>query len=106
MVDSSDEPEEFKRKLSTTRREVLERGDESGMNIKVVLTKSDLGGNIESAIETVNSMGMTNPLVVSSHDGQGMDELAESIMYSLYGPKTTLIVSEGEESERSAEGLC
>ena len=103
VVDSSDEPSEFRRKLSTTRREVLERGDESGMNIKVVLTKSDLGGNIESAIETVNSMSMTNPLVVSSHDGQGMDELRESIMYSLYGPMTTLVVSEGNDDERSAE---
>ena len=103
VVDSSDEPEEFKRKLSTTRREVLERGDDSGMNIKVVLTKSDLGGNIESAIEIVNSMGMSDPLVVSSHDGQGMDELRESIMYSLYGPKTTLVVSQGGDDERSAE---
>ena len=103
VVDSSDEPSEFRRKLSTTRREVLERGDESGMNIKVVLTKSDLGGDIESAIDTVDSMGMTNPLVVSSHDGQGMDELRESIMYSLYGPMTTLVVSEGNDDERSAE---
>ncbi|GIR00811.1 MAG: hypothetical protein CM15mP9_5140 [Methanobacteriota archaeon] len=50
VVDSSDEPEEFRRKLSTTRREVLERGDESGMNIKVVLTKSDLGGHMNQQL--------------------------------------------------------
>ena len=84
VVDSSDEPDEFRRKLSTTRREVLERGDASGINIKVVLTKSDLGGDIDSAIETVKSMGMTTPLVVSSHNGQGMNELRESIIHSLY----------------------
>ena len=32
-----------------------------------------------------------------------MDELRESIMYSLYGPKTTLVVTEGTPSQRSAE---
>ena len=105
VVDSSDEPDEFRRKLSTTRREVLERGGASGINIKVVLTKSDLGGDIDSAIETVKSMGMTTPLVVSSHNGQGMNELRESIIHSLYGPKTTLIVSEGDKDQRSAEAF-
>ena len=103
VVDCSDDISEFKRKLSTTRREVLDRGDESGINLKVVLTKSDLGGDIDSAIDVVTSMGMQEPLVISSHDGEGLDGLREAIMYSLYGPKTTLAVSESVPGQRSSE---
>ena len=103
VVDCSDDISEFKRKLSTTRREVLDRGDESGINLKVVLTKSDLGGDIDSAIDVVTSMGMQEPLVISSHNGEGLDDLREAIMYSLYGPKTTLVVSESVPGQRSSE---
>ena len=103
VVDCSDDISEFKRKLSTTRREVLDRGDESGINLKVVLTKSDLGGDIDSAIDVVTSMGMQEPLVISSHNGEGLDDLREAIMYSLYGPKTTLAVSESVPGQRSSE---
>ena len=103
VVDCSDDISEFKRKLSTTRREVLDRGDESGINLKVVLTKSDLGGDIDSAIDVVTSMGMQEPLVISSHNGEGLDDLREAIMYSLYGPKTTLVVSESAPGQRSSE---
>ena len=103
VVDCSDDISEFKRKLSTTRREVLDRGDEAGINLKVVLTKSDLGGDTESAIDVVTSMGMQEPLVISSHNGEGLDELREAIMYSLYGPKTTLVVSESAPGQRSSK---
>ena len=103
VVDCSDDISEFKRKLSTTRREVLDRGDESGINLKVVLTKSDLGGDVDSAIDVVTSMGMQEPLVISSHNGEGLDGLREAIMYSLYGPKTTLAVSESVPGQRSSE---
>jgi len=103
VVDCSDDISEFKRKLSTTRREVLDRGDESGINLKVVLTKSDLGGDVDSAIDVVTSMGMQEPLVISSHNGEGLDDLREAIMYSLYGPKTTLVVSESAPGQRSSE---
>ena len=75
VVDSSDEPDEFKRKLSTTRREVLERGDESGMNIKVVLTKVRPWRKYRIRYRDCQFDGNDDPLVVSSHDGQGMDEL-------------------------------
>ena len=103
VVDCSDDISEFKRKLSTTRREVLDRGDEAGINLKVVLTKSDLGGDVDSAIDVVTSMGMQEPLVISSHNGEGLDGLREAIMYSLYGPKTTLAVSESVPGQRSSE---
>ena len=103
VVDCSDDISEFTRKISTTRREVLDRSDEGATNLKVVLTKSDLGGDIDAAKQVVSSMGMSNPLVISSHSGQGIEELREAIMYSLYGPKTTLVVSEGDSHQRSAE---
>ena len=103
VVDCSDDISEFKRKLSTTRREVLDRGDEAGINLKVVLTKSDLGGDVDSAIDVVTSMGMQEPLVISSHNGEGLDDLREAIMYSLYGRKTTLVVSESAPGQRSSE---
>jgi len=48
-------------------------------------------------------MGMSEPIVISSHSNQGMMELRESIMHSLYGSKTTLIVSAGNPGERSAQ---
>lgn len=103
LVDCSDEITEFQRKLSTSRREVLDRSEGEPLSMMVVLTKSDKAGDIEAAKEVVKSMGMSEPIIISSHSNQGMNELRESIMYSLYGPKTTLIVSEGEVGDRSAE---
>ena len=103
LVDSSDEASEIERKLSTSRREVLDRSEDGNLSIKVVLTKSDTGGDIAVAQEVVSSMGMSEAMVVSSHNEQGLDELREEIMYSLYGPKTTLIVSEEKPGQRSAE---
>ena len=103
VVDSSDEVAEFKRKLSTTRREVLDRSEDYALNLKVVLTKSDLGGDIEAVKEVVSSMGLADPLVISSHNGDGIEELREAIMHSLYGPQKTLHISEAREGERDAE---
>ncbi len=103
LADSSDEISELQRKLSTSRREVLDRINEDSLSMKVVLTKSDAGGDIDAAQEVVKSMGMPEAMVISSHSGLGLEELRESIMYSLYGPKTTLIVSESDHKERSAE---
>ncbi len=103
LADSSDETSELKRKLSTSRREVLDRNTGETLHMKVVLTKSDKGGDIEEAQEVVRTMGLPDALVVSSHIGQGLEQLRESIMYSLYGPKTTLIVSQGPPGSRSPE---
>ena len=103
IVDSSDDLDEFKRKLATTKREVLERGSKVGMNLKVVLTKSDLGGDIESVMEAVSELGLTEPLLVSSHNGNGIEELRESILYSLHGPRVTLVVSQGSDGDKSPE---
>ena len=103
LVDSSDEISELQRKLSTSRREVLDRSDGEALSMMVVLTKCDKSGDIDAAQEVIRSMGMSDAKLISSHSGQGMDELRESIMYSLYGPKTTLVVTEGTPSQRSAE---
>ena len=46
---------------------------------------------------------MLDAKVISSHSNQGMDELRESIIYSHYGPKTTLVVTEESDEQRSAE---
>ena len=43
------------------------------------------------------------PLVISSHNGDGIEELREAIMHSLYGPQKTLHISEAREGERDAE---
>ena len=103
LADSSDEVKELQRKLSTSRREVLDRNGEETLHMKVVLTKSDKGVDIEAAQEVVRMMGLPDAMVVSSHTGQGLSELREAIMYSLYGPKTTLIVSQETPGKRSAE---
>ena len=103
VVDSSDELNEFRRKLSATRREVLDRSEGYTVNLKVVLTKADLDGDIESVKEIIASMGMPEPLIVSSHTGEGIEELRETILYSLYGPQKTLIISEAEDGERDAK---
>ena len=103
LVDSSDDISELQRKLSTSRREVLDRSDGEALSMMVVLTKCDKGGDIDAAQEVIRSMGMSDAKVISSHNEQGMDELRESIMYSLYGPKTTLLVTEGIPGQRNAE---
>ena len=105
LADSSDDVEELQRKLSTSRREVLDRSEEDSIRMKVVLTKCDAGGDIEAAQEVVRMMGMEDAMVVSSHSGEGLDALREAIMFSLYGPKTTLIVSAGGPDERDAESF-
>ena len=105
LADSSDDVDELQRKLSTSRREVLDRSKEDSIRMKVVLTKSDAGGDIEAAQEVVRMMGMDDAMVISSHSGEGLDALRESIMFSLYGPKTTLVVSTGNPGEREAESF-
>ena len=71
----------------------------------MVLTKSDAGGDIEAAQEVVRMMGMDDAMVISAHSGEGLDALREAIMFSLYGPKTTLVVSAGNTGERDPESF-
>ena len=103
LVDSSDTISEIERKLSTSRREVLDRSPDGIVPMQVVLTKSDRAESHESAKQVISAMGFSEPLIVSSHTQEGLDELRESMLMSLFGPQKTLIVSKGEASERSAE---
>ena len=103
LADSSDEPDELQRKLATSRREVLERANDEFVSMKVVLTKSDKEGDIIAAKEIVESMGLGEPWVVSSHSGLGLDELRKGILYSLYGPQVVVSVSEGNPGDKSPE---
>ena len=103
LVDSSDTISEIERKLSTSRREVLDRSPDGTVPMQVVLTKSDRAESHENAKQVISAMGFSEPLIVSSHTQEGLDELRESMLMSLFGPQKTLIVSKGEASERSAE---
>ena len=103
LVDSSDTISEIERKLSTSRREVLDRSPDGIVPMQVVLTKSDRVESHENTKQVISAMGFSEPLIVSSHTQEGLDELRESMLMSLFGPQKTLIVSKGEASERSAE---
>ncbi len=103
LADSSDEPDELQRKLATSRREVLERASDEFVSMKVVLTKADKEGDIIAAKEIVESMGLGEPWVVSSHSGLGLDDLRKGILYSLYGPQVVVSVSEGNPGDKSPE---
>ena len=103
LVDSSDTISEIERKLSTSRREVLDRSPDGTVPMQVVLTKSDRAESHENAKQVISAMGFSEPLIVSSHTQEGLDKLRESMLMSLFGPQKTLIVSKGEASERSAE---
>tara|TARA_B100000989_G_scaffold218251_2_gene166378 strand:- start:4741 stop:6099 length:1359 start_codon:yes stop_codon:yes gene_type:complete len=105
LVDSSDTAGELERKLSTSRREILDRSPDGIVPMQVILTKSDLGGDIELAKQVVSQMGFVEPLVVSSQSQEGLDNLRESILQSLFGPQKTLIISEGKANEKSAKAL-
>ncbi len=105
LVDCSDEISEFKRKLSTSRREIFDRiGDDPPM-IRLVLTKADSANNIHEALDFVSSIGMKDPIIISSHSNQGIDELRNCILLSLYGGESTVEVLDDENSNISSESL-
>ena len=105
LADSSDDIDELTRKLSTSRREVLDRIEEGYLNMKVVLTKCDLDGDLDAAQNVVKSMGMSEAIVVSSNENVGLDKLRNEIMHSLYGPQKNLIVSQAVMGQKSEEAI-
>lgn len=103
LADASDKPLELERKLFTSRREVFERlfGEElddefpwrnDEMSVKqqimVVLTKIDKATplQLEEAKATVAALALPEPILISSHSGEGMENLKERILFYLYGP--------------------
>ena len=89
LVDASDEPEEIRRKLATSRRELFGRLDDGNSNnTLVVLTKIDLctDEQLREAKEIVHFYSSFESSSVSSVTGQGIDELRARIMTMLHGP--------------------
>jgi GTP-binding protein HflX len=105
LADSSDGNEELKRKLATSKREVLERVDDSYINMIVVLTKSDKTTDTTAAIDVVEELGFSNPAIISSHTGSGIEELREEILSSLYGQEIQIEITPGKEGERAQESF-
>jgi GTP-binding protein HflX len=123
LADASDEPEELERKLFTSRNEVFTRfygeeideefpwksSDTSVVNhVLTVLTNVDQAdeAQLEEAVATVAALGLPNPILISSHSGEGMQELKDSILWHLFGPPTDLLLLPvPAEGGRAVEGL-
>ena len=100
LVDASDEPDEIRRKLATSRRELFGRiEDGNSHNTIVVLTKIDLCSEeqIEEAKEVVHSYSPFKSIAVSSIVGQGINELRSAIMTMLHGPPVKISVNPPQE---------
>ena len=99
LVDASDEPDEIRRKLATSRRELFGRIEEGTHNTIVVLTKIDICSTeqIEDAKEIVHYYSPFECIAVSSISGQGINELRSGIMTMLHGPPVKICVSPPRE---------
>ena len=100
LVDASDEPDEIRRKLATSRRELFGRiEDGNSHNTIVVLTKIDLCSEeqIEEAKEVVHYYSPFKSIALSSIGGQGINELRSAIMTMLHGPPVKISVNPPQE---------
>ena len=101
LADVSDHPEELERKLFTSRNEVFTRfyGEEideefpwqsvdTSMvhHVLTVLTKCDQATEAqkEEGRATVAALGLPEPILISSHTGEGMQELKDTILFHRY----------------------
>jgi GTP-binding protein HflX len=123
LADVSDKPEELERKLFTSRSEVFTRfyGEEideefpwksvdtSVVNhVVTVLTKCDQATEAqkEEGIATVAALGLPEPILISAHSGEGMQELKDTILFHLFGPPMDLfLLPVPAEGGRAVEGL-
>ena len=102
LVDASDNPEEIRRKLATSRRELYGRIDDGNSNnTLVVLTKIDLCTNdqLTEAKEIVHFYSPFESIPVSSITSQGIDELRSGIMTMLHGPPIKISVIPPDDDE-------
>lgn len=123
LSDVSDAPEELERKLFTSRNEIFSRyyGEEieddfpwnsnetsNVQKVLTVLTKKDRATDmqVDEAVATVAALGLPEPLIISSHTGEGMKLLKDAILLKLYGPQTNLLLLPvPPEGGRAVEGL-
>ena len=100
LLDTSDSLDEIRRKLDTTRREVLERQEnepdllEDTNQPHVVLTKIDkVSPDKRKAVAAlVGEEGFPAPVAVSSHTGEGVDALQLFIREQLFGASVSVTV--------------
>ena len=100
LLDTSDSLDEIRRKLDTTRREVLERQEnepdllEDTNQPHVVLTKIDKVSpeKREAVAALVGEEGFPAPVAVSSHTGEGVDALQLFIREQLFGASVSVTV--------------
>ena len=103
LVDASDDPDEIRRKLATSRRELFGRIDDGNShNTLVVLTKIDLctAEQISEAREIVHFYSPFESISVSSTTGIGIDELRSGIMTLLHGPPIGISVIPPKDEEQ------
>lgn len=123
LADVSDHPEELERKLFTSRNEVFTRfyGEEIDEefpwqsvdssvvhHVLTVLTKCDQATDEqkEEGIATVAALGLPEPILISSHSGEGMQKLKDTILLHLFGPpRDLLLLPVPAEGGRAVEGL-
>jgi|TARA_B100001105_G_scaffold251541_1_gene241457 GTP-binding protein HflX len=101
LVDASNEPEEIRRKLATSSREVSGRiKADSSPNTIVVLTKIDLctAEQLQEAKEIVHYYSPFEAIPVSTMSGGGIEELRSVILTQLHGPPVQVNIIHPEES--------
>ena len=101
LVDASDPLPELRRKVETTRREVMERQDHDEVlgaelpSLHLVLTKIDAvdEDGLSNAKATVAEFGFASPTCISTHQGLGLEALQRTVRERLYGAPVTVIVN-------------
>ena len=112
LVDAGDNLDEMERKLLTSIRELTERALDANETsimerIQLVLTKADTVENRSfGPIEAmISEHGFSNPLIISSHSGEGLNELQSTILSTLFGPKRTLVIHDGSVEQMASQAI-
>jgi GTP-binding protein HflX len=112
LVDVGDDVDEMERKLRTSIRELTERAldaDETSImeRIQLVLTKCDTveRETLEDKQAMLSEHGFSNPIIISSHSGEGIAELQSVVLHTLFGPKRTLIIHNPEPNQMASEAI-
>ena len=112
LVDASDSLDEMERKLMTSIRELTERAlevEETSImeRIQLVLTKRDTANTnvLEGMRAMITEHGFSNPLFISSHSGEGIEELQATVLDRLFGPKRTLLLHNPKPNQMASEAI-
>jgi GTP-binding protein HflX len=102
MADASDRGEALLRRLSTSIREVQDRLEDDDVDVMVVMTKVDLIDEAQrkQVTDLVAEVGLRDLHFVSSHTGEGMTDLRDSILTRLHGPARVVRIGPPAEDGR------